>query len=183
MGEPTLSIPFAIGETVWYAGAKYREEYPVCPDCAGTKFVVMRLGNGDEHSIECGCCGGGTYDGARGYMKRTLCVYEPTEIKLARVTGFDKGNVEYTDAPEESSCYQTYNSSAMFRDKAECQAACDVLREKAQAEKDAQDLYIRKSKRKDAAFSVSYWRSQAARLRKELDGVERRLNAAKPPAK
>lgn len=177
MTTPSIEVPFAIGETVWHAGAKYRDEYPVCPDCAGTKTVTVRLGNGDEHAIPCGCCGGGTYEGAKGYIKHTLCVYEPTQLTLARVTGFDKGNAEYTDMPEGVSCYNIYNSSTLFRDKAECEAACEKLRAKAQADSDALDLERRKGKRKDAALSVSYWRKQAAQLRKELANVERRLNA------
>ncbi len=177
MSEPTISMPFAIGETVWHVGGHYRDEYPVCPDCAGTKFVTMVLGNGTTHTLDCACCGG--YNPPTGRMKVSRFVYEPEEITLARVTGFDKGDVEYTNAPEGASCYNIFNSSNMFRDKAACEAVCEKKRIEKDAAEEKNALARAKSRGRSMAYSVSYWRSQAARHKQDWEDAERRLNAAK----
>lgn len=177
MAEPTINIPFAIGETVWHAGAKYREEFPVCPDCNGDTVLTLKLGNGEVHTLGCGLCSVG-YQAPTGYVRRQLCLYEPTQLKLARVTGFSDGGVDYTDAPEGVDCYHIYNSKTLFTDVQECARACEKLRQEAQEAADKRDLEIRKDRRRALAFNVSYWRREAAKLRKELATVEKYLNAA-----
>lgn len=174
----TLEIPFAIGETVWHAGNRYIEEYPVCPDCAGQKYVTLKLGNGDEHTLDCRCCGIG-YDPPTGRMKVNRFIYEPEEITLARVTHFDKDGVGYTNAPVEASSYSTYHSSSLFRDKLQCEAVCEKMRAEKAAQEEENALARAKSRGRDMAYSVSYWRSRAAQHKKDWEDAERRLNAAK----
>jgi rubredoxin len=178
MSNPSIDVPFAIGETVWHAGSNYRKERVTCPDCEGTKVLHILLGNGDRHAMDCGVCNLG-FEPPRGYIEHEVCVHEPRAVKLARVLRFDEDGVEYTDAPQGMTCYHSYNSKDLYRDKDECAARCAELEVEAQKNKDAQELAILTSKRKSAAHSVSYWRRRRTDARKELEAIERRLDVAK----
>ncbi len=164
----TVAIPFAIGSEVWWVGPAWRETYETCPDCAGTCYVTMTLGNGDVETIPCGLCSLG-YDPPSGRVKRTVCGYAPTRFLCARVR-IDGDRVSYMN-----DSHYVPDVEDLFADEAACAAACEVKRAAAQAERDAQWIRNRASKRRDLAWSVSYWRSQRTKLREELQRIEDKL--------
>ena len=161
-------IPFALGTEVWWVGPRHTERYYTCPDCAGNLYVTMTLGNGDVETIPCGLCAIG-YEPPRGRVKHTVCGYEPTRFVCERVR-IDGDCVSYMN-----DSHYVPDVCDLYADEASCAAACEVKRVEAQAEKDAQIIRNRASKRRDLARSVSYWRSQRKKLREELEHIEVKL--------
>jgi len=67
----------------------------------------------------------------------------------------------------------------IFKDKDECQVACDERNLKLDAEQERQAMAVLESSRHTLAFSVSYWRSERAKMKKDLERIEERLNESK----
>jgi len=174
---PALEIPFAIGETVWCSEpASTRERLP-CPDCDGAKTVKMLLGNGEVYTLPCRGCQVGC-DPSRGYVEVVTWSYEPRKFTPRRVD-MSCGEFHYSAASPEATCFGYVDTSKMFHDKAECEADCERRAKEAQEGEDQRMFWNLKSKRKDMAWSVHYWRSQAIKFRKELAWVEARLHVSK----
>jgi hypothetical protein len=175
----SLEIPFAIGEQCWHIGPGSREEILPCPDCAGTKFVTLILGTGEEHTLDCRGCQSG-YDPPRGYITKTIRGYTPTPFTPARVTGFDgERGVQYTEAPPDASCYRTASSVDLFKTREECEIACKARESDFYTEEEIRIRNQLVGRRKDLAWSVHYWRDQIRRLEGDLEAARNRLDVCK----
>jgi hypothetical protein len=164
----TIPIPFALGVPVWWVGHGYREEWVTCPECAGTKKITMILGNGDAVELWCGNCAQG-YEPASGLVRISTYHHTPERFTPERVR-VDGEEISYlTDG------HGIVYASNLFLTEAECLAACEALNAKKNAEDEARRLSITKSKRRDLAWSVSYWRNQVKRLREDLARTEAHL--------
>lgn len=171
----SIEIPFAVGAQVWSAELRHETKWEPCPDCLGTKVMHVRLGNGDEHTIECATCRRG-YEGSQGIVSVSRYTAEPRKVTLRRLVNVTP-EVEYTDAFEGANCYTLLPASRLFANREECEALCEEMRAKAEIEAENRHIANLSSKRKDTSWSVHYWRRKVSDLKKDLAAAEKRLNA------
>lgn len=177
MMEQSIRIPFALGVQCWTVRQRNYPEWVTCPECVGTKFLTLTLGNGAQHQVACGNCAPG-YDAPRGVVK--TCEYQnyAETFTPVRVTDLRGDEVMYTDAPEGASAYSCTSSTRMFATQAEAEAAAAKMNEEHAAAMQKQILTNLMHKRRDLAWSVSYWRQKVAGLRRDLERAEERLNTS-----
>ncbi len=162
-----IDIPFAIGQTVWRASATPIERWVECPECVGTRATTMILGNGEERTLACACCGVG-YEPPSGVVRDWDYDCEP-EAFICRDLEVRDGEVRYGGT----------RAAVLYEDKEECRAHCAVLNKEHQRLKEERDIGKLSSRRRGMAWSVHYWSSQVRKLRKELALVEARLSVCK----
>ena len=177
---PSVPIPFAVGEEVWWVGSGYRKETVICPECCGTKAITMILGNGETVSLDCAMCGPG-YNRPTGTIDRTDYRHVPQRIAPTTVRVDGEEITYHTPAP--GGGYYVMYIHDMFTDEQECQVRCDELNQKKAMEEERRIISTRNSKRKDMAFSVTYWRGQVKRLEDELHQAKARLSVSKQKEK
>lgn len=173
----SLSIPFALGVQVWRAVSEKDEKWEQCPECCGQKFLTLTLGNGAQHTVDCGNCSLG-YDPPRGIVRVNDYSFHAEPFTPTRVTGVSGSEVTYTDAPEGANCYTTCCSTNMFATKEE--AEVDAAKRNAERAAYLEEMALRNisSKRRDLAWSVSYWRQEVKKLEADLERACARLDAS-----
>lgn len=177
----SLQIPFALGEPVWWVGHAHQETMIVCPECAGTKVLTVVQGNGDQIEVPCACCGD-IIRGSSGRIKQVVYKHVPQLYTPRRVTGFYDGGVQYTDAPDDATCYGTINSKDMFATETECAMECGRRNIEREIEQEQQLIRNLSSKRKDMAWSVHYWDRKVKDLERDLEVARRWLGVCKERA-
>ena len=175
-----IPIPFAIGVEVWWVGNGYREEMVACPECCGSRAITMILGNGEHVSLGCALCGPG-YQPPTGQIKRTYYQYAP-ERYVPELVRIDGEEVVYHKALLGGG-YRVAYPHDMFTDKTACQDRCDELNKQRTAEEDRRATAILQSKRRELAYSATYWRQQVKKLEDDLARVKARLAMCKTPKK
>lgn len=174
MSNKSIELPFALGETVWHAGFEANDSYITCPECLGTRVVTLLLANDESYSLDCACCGVG-FDGPRGVVKAFSHDRRPRPFTPHRVR-MDGDEFTYSESDPSANCYSSAYAKDLFATLEECQAHCEVLNAEQRAYQEKQALNHRMSKRRDMAWSVHYWRSERARLVKDLERLEVRLH-------
>ena len=174
MATATIEIPFAVGQELWWIGNGHRTETIVCPDCAGSRAITMILGNGDQVSLECRCCQLG-YDQPRGVVERTYFGHEPIRFIPKRVS-CEGDRIYYSKSV--GACSRVH-SSELYATESECQQRCDELNNTATEAELVRSMHVRESKRRDMAWSASYWRGQVKDLEQKLERARARLAVCK----
>lgn len=173
----TISIPFAIGQPLWWIGSGYQEEWITCPECAGTRVITMIQGNGEQFAIECAACSLG-WEPARGAVKRTFYQHKPTPFIPKRVD-ISGGEIHYSEASPDASGYSFAYVKDLFASEVACADRCAELNEERTKAAEEQALAQLASKRKNLAWSVHYWGGQVKALERDLERVRTRLGACK----
>ena len=170
----SIEIPFAIGTVLWWPGNGYQEKTITCPECVGTKAATITLGNGESYSVACQCCSLG-YDPPRGVVKINYTEYEPRRFECASVEAAGSDGFRYHDVAG----FSAYVAD-LFTDEAACRAVCERKNEENRIYLfEGQVRCRREDARRKMAWSVHYWRSQRAKLVKDLADIERRLGEIK----
>lgn len=172
----TIELPFAVGSDAWIVTGPHDEQLVTCPDCAGTCIVTMRLGNGEEHAIQCGQCCHAYQPEHPGRMKRYGTAFRAKRVSLDTFSGIRDGNYEYRSL--EGYCYSTEN---LFATEAEALAKCESRRPEAERHAEMMMKNHLDCSRKSNAFTVSYYRRKKGELEKELAWVTEKLNAKPLP--
>lgn len=181
MSGPTISIPFALGEELWSIGNGIRTEHITCPECAGTKVLTLIKGNGEHVELDCGYCGTG-YDRASGVVPRTIYEHRPTPF-IPRRLDMCGGEFTYSESPPDANGYSYEYAKNLYKSREECEEACAKLNAERAKNDERQALLNLQHRRRTLSHSASYWTTQAAKLRKDLDRVEsyvKRLRAKEP---
>ena len=166
----SIPIPFAIGDELWWATINTRKEREVCPDCLGTCTVALVLANGSTHVLGCGNCDWGM-EGPHGWVQRSESCFEPQPF-IPRRVWMSGEDIYYSEAAPDATCYTSANVKDLFASREECEAACVQRNAERRAEEEKRFFAATNRKRQDKANSVSYWRREAERLRKDLARVE-----------
>lgn len=167
--KPTIDIPFALGVPVWVPRGA-RQETITCPECAGTKRILMTLGCGDQVRLPCENCRSG-YDPSCGYVTRLIQHREPKPFTPREVIGIYEGRFDYRGDPGEGTSY----SNEMFSTREECQTWCDRENETIAANERRRELACLESKRRDLAHAATYWRKKERELLRQLELVREKL--------
>jgi hypothetical protein len=173
---PSISIPFAVGSTVWHVGAPYRTTRVVCPECAGSKTITVITGTGERYTLKCQHCGPG-YRDPTGMVEQRVPDHTPREVRLDRLESIDNGRVSYLSHVHGILCDRD-----LFATEAECGARCAALRAEQQAEIARYDLATLTHRRDHLAFSVPYWSRQIREMETKLERLRGYLGIAKTKA-
>lgn len=157
-----LEIPYEVGSKIWTPGSGVVKERVECPECCGTLAVTLELANGERHSLECQCCKAG-YEPARGWITQRTFTSDPIEAELTDIEITTHSGVRYCVLGA------WVGLDMLFESKADCEARCAELRAEHKADEDRIIFNNLKSKRKDLAWSVHYWRRKVKDLERELE--------------
>jgi hypothetical protein len=173
MENPSIPIPFALGEPLWTPSNGAVAEWVECPECAGSGVITLTQGNGTAVTIACGCCWRG-FDPPTGRVQRTRygSVPEPFTPQSVEVRGDE---VRYSESPPGSSCYSTKDAANLFRTIEECAARCAELDETRRANDERQAVANLASKRSSMAWSAHYWGRKVRDLERDLAAARGRL--------
>jgi hypothetical protein len=180
--KPTLEIPFALGEEVWTPSYDHAETWIECPECAGTKALMLIKGNGEQQSLDCNYCQSG-YDPPRGRVTRTDYRSVPQRFICRRVVGFDGTDINYSESNPEATCYTYRSSKDLFRNELDCAERCDVLNVECALNDKKRAIANLESKRGKLAHSSHYWSRKVADLKRDLIAAEARLAVCKAKPK
>ena len=174
--EPSIPIPFAIGETVWFAHNTPSYRTVACPECAGTKALTIIKGNGEQVSVACPVCEdrANGYYGPTGYVHETVYDFKPQKFTCNRVSIYGS-EISYSESRPDANCYSSVDANNLYRDYDVCLARCQELVAQHEAEDERRVLANIRSKREHLAFSVSYWSKEVKKLERELQAARDRL--------
>jgi hypothetical protein len=174
-----LSIPFAIGETVWHATcASSYVEYETCPECAGTKALTLIRGNGESVSLQCNYCQRG-YGPSFGVIERRVSEYTPRAFVCASVVSWDGKEINYSEAGPDETCRNYAGSKDLFRSREECEARCAERNAQSRADDERRAIANLASKRASLAHSVHYWGNKIKALERDLEVARGQLAVCK----
>ena len=158
---------------MWVPGPAHREVQAVCPECIGTKVVMMVLENGSQFHLDCCCCQVG-YDGPRGWVIQREVWFKP-EVAIVAGVDFQDGETNYRT---NRGCFREVYSTAE-----ECQPECDRRQAEYEADEERRSLANLQSKRRDCAWSVHYWGRKVKELERDLEAARARLHRIKAEKK
>lgn len=163
-----------IGDKVWTARLKHREFNQTCPDCLGTRAMTALLENGERHSLQCGTCYPGGYEGSTGYIKKTQ--YQ-VAAELMEIIGIE--------ATREKTTYRFYNWSCeeVFDTEAEAIVAAEQIRGKQEDEDHQRFVWKKEHAQRTWWWECGYYRKQIKDAKQSIAYAEARLNVAKAFAK
>jgi len=128
------------------------------------------LENGERHSLQCGTCYPGGYDGSRGYITKTQ--YQPA-AREQEIIGIqvDREKTEYRFC--DWSCYVVYETEA------EAVVACESLRKEQEEEDHKRFVWKKQDAKRTWWWECGYFRSQIATAKRDLAYAEAKLSIAK----
>lgn len=155
---------FNIGDKVWTGTYTRSERSIVCPDCLGTKKVIVILG-GIEYSVDCGGCYPGGLEPPTGMIRQYdyMAVVEPHIIQQVSAE-MKWGVVEYEYRWE----YGRGSTLGVFETEGEALAAAEAEREAYQADENKR-LMAKTNNKKSYAWNASYHRKEAERATHDLE--------------
>ena len=181
MNGATVTLPFHLGVPLWHAAYGAQDEWVTCPECLGTKEVKVTLANGEEYMLDCRCCQSGCEE-SRGVVHRQNYDFTPTPF-IARRWGTDGDKFWFSSQAPDANCWTHVSQDDLFTDEEACRARCEERNAELAKRQEEQQLANLKSKRRDLAWSVHYWRNQLSRLRSDIERVEKRLRACQERGK
>lgn len=162
-----MEAKFKIGDLVFKGRYDRVEMHVVCPDCGGTKHVLVTLHDGTEITIECGGCDPGGYRGSTGTIKQYAFTTIATPYTVTGVTVRGTG-AEYELNNFGGGSYWTSKEVDLFATADEAMAHADGQK----AEHEAAENKTLMAKTKDAkswAWNATYHRSCIRRLEHDLE--------------
>ena len=163
-----LEIPFAVGARVWYSEAHVDTAYEPCPDCAGTKTVTATLGCGLSLQLPCQTCSVG-FSAPSGVVKRSVFTAIPQLVTLGNPTMYGEDIYYELDGGG-----KVRSSELHLWWPASKEQCLEMVRTRTLQYKDQLRRQLA-SKRRDLAWSVTYWRSKVKDLRRNLEIAEQAL--------
>ncbi len=178
----SITLPFAIGEEAWFVNTDRTVEFVTCPDCLGTRYAFVKLGNGEEFHVECDECDVPAYSNDAGWrIAGTVAKYghspKVERVTLGAVNELDGTSVASYLSPRDSrGSASIYRIDRLFRERAEADSAAACFAEKATQEENAsyeqRMNYRRRAKPSDIARKPTW-------LAKEVRELTERLEKAK----
>lgn len=155
---------FNIGDTVWHARAQNTKKFIECPDCFGTKYLKVILGDGTELTIDCAGCSGGSWPGAVKSYDYDI------EVRSLMITGMqiNQNIIEYHSTIPGSSSYWNLSQSDVFATREEAEVRSAVLMD----EHKSAEIKRLASKEKDTrtwAWHVHYHRDCIRKANKDIE--------------
>lgn len=170
-----LQMPFALNSVVYHVKPTPTETYALCPDCAGSKTVIMVCNSGESFLIACRTCSAGI-EPSSGYIKKTVYQADVEKVTLRTVALDYDGKFVYSPQAPDATCKTILRTENLFESEVLAKERAVQVTEKLQQESDQRILYSIASNRRDNAWTVSYWRDRIRRLKKELEVAEKYLH-------
>ena len=166
---------FNIGDRVWFASVQWQQDWIICPDCLGKRFLTVILGDDSQVTVDCAGCQAG-YDPPRG--KVTVYAYVP-EVKQIKIDGRDERSNEPTEYRFNSfsgGCYTT-KENQLFATEEEAKIEAERLKKESEENQEKQIAQKEKPAR-TWAWNATYHRGCIKRAEKDLVYHKAKLAAA-----
>lgn len=163
-----------IGDKVWIASLSNRVLNEICPDCLGTKRVILLLENGDRESLECQTCYPGRFMPSTGYL-----------IKTQYQSSADQRIIDSMDIKPGKTTYRFYDRSCddVFETEAEAIVAAEKLRVEAEDDAHMEFVWKKENSRRTWAWNCSYYRKQIKYAKQHIAWAQAKLQIASSKAK
>ena len=158
--------PFSIGQKVFMADYTKHEKWITCPDCGGSKHVLVILHDKTEVTIECGGCDPGGYQPSTGMIRQYQWEVQTREHTVTAIKTSTTG-VEYDLDNRGTGWYCTGTGETVFATKEEALVHGETLRQTHEDDENHRLL----SKTKDDQS----WKRNAAYHRHWIAQLERKL--------
>lgn len=173
---------FKVGDKAYLASMESHQERVVCPDCLGSKYITVILGDKTELHIDCCTCGIG-YDPPRGYV--TYHSYRPKpQVEEITIDGVEYAKNEggYTATKYEynkSSCsWRTASPDRVFLFKEEAQEKAESMAKEA-SERALNDFLSKEKPTHTWAWNATYHRRMMKHAEQDYQYHKAKLEAAK----
>lgn len=160
------SPKYALGDTVYRGSYEREEHYITCPDCGGTRRILVTLHDGTTITVECGGCYPGGCEPSTGRIKQ---VTMNCRAKAHTVTGVNlRGDsVQYQLDADAAGNYSLADEHELYATREEALAAADLNRTAQEAEQNKR-LMAKTKDAKSWAWNATYHRRQIKTLEREL---------------
>lgn len=165
---------FNVGDLVWTARDRGKRKEIICPDCFGTRHLVVTLGNGEQHTIDCAGCRAG-YEPPLGIIQ--TWEYEPSvEHGIVTEVTLSSGGASYRVG---CLCFE---QSDVFAEKEQAMERAEKYAKESQEREDAK--FLRKDKNNRTwAWHVHWHRREIRDAEKKLAYHRAKLEVARKKAK
>lgn len=167
---------FNLEDWVWYATTEYQKRRVMCPDCAGTRFLTVIMGDGAQVTIDCSLCSVG-YDPPHGFV--TQGYYTPA-VKHSTVEGVERDR-EDGFKYRLHDCYSKPEAD-LFATREEAEARAAVLAQEL-IQQEADRIKRREKDTRTWAWNARYHRECIRRAEHDLQYHRAKLEVAKVKAK
>lgn len=174
-----MTPKYSIGDMVWWANSGSELRWIKCPDCGGTRHILLIMHDGTEHSIKCGRCSAG-YEPPKGIISYYEFNANPEIGNVAGIEINHKGEIEYKLSYYKNGHGRIYvvPETDLFIKEHEALAKAEQLIK--DYNKEELDKINRKEKdTRTWAWNVSYHRKCIKDAEKSLAHHTAKLNAAK----
>lgn len=169
-----MKAKYEIGDKVFAASFERVDNWEICPDCCGSRYLTVIMGDGSQATIQCAECAAG-YDPPRGKVSRPKFSTQP---KRATITGMEV-------KPDEIRYYSDsyiWNEQDLYLTEDEAKEAGEILAAKYWEEENKR--YTRKNKHdRTWAWNVSYYRKSLKDAQGRVEYFTKALDYAKSKAK
>ena len=170
-----------IGSFIYRPSNKSREKWVICPDCLGTLYLTVIMGDGTAHTIPCAECSAG-YEPPRGEVRE----YDVSpHVERLRVDGMsvDRSGVTYkcdmSGDPAGSHGYTTVKEADCYDDE---ESALAAAVEQA-AEWAKRERTTKRDHNRTWAWHCVYHRAEIKRAQATIERSQGLLDYAKTKAK
>ena len=160
---------FEIGQTVFMTEYTRQETFVTCPDCLGSRHLLVILGDGSEVTIECGGCDPGGFQPSTGTIQQYIygSTYREHTVEGAYVSNTE---VEYRLSHPDPTCngsYYTGTPASVFATLEEAVAAGVLNKLEFEAEENKR-LMGKTKNEKSWKWNAAYHRKCIKRIEIEL---------------
>ncbi len=176
---------FKSGDTAW--AARFHQNYPIqvpCSICAGTRKVILILGNGEQVELSCDYCGKGNFDIPTGVEVIYEPVSEPELIIINAVnvtTTNSKEDVEYHVGSNGG--YRTYYEDTLFVNREEAAERGEQLKQEWLESERKRIDWLKKDAKKSFAWNAGYHLRQIKYHEKQIEYHKEKAQLCKERSK
>ena len=166
---------FNIGDKVWYAKLKSKQETLTCPECFGKKCLTVILGDDSKVTIDCAGCSSG-YNPPKGYVTYWKQDVDVPLVIIEKVN-ISKKEVEYYF----NDCYYAKDTD-VFSTKEEAEIRAKELAEE-HNKQELNKIYQKEKNNRNWSWHVYYYRNMIRNAEKDIERAKAKLDVAKEKAK
>ena len=170
---------FKLGDEVYFVYPESVERREVCPDCCGSKFVTITMGDGTQYTVDCEGCKSG-YDPPRGFITEWDHSYLSRKVVIGGMEITLEKTKYHVDV--RSGGWWSADESDLFLDPFDAQKEI-LVRNAQEAERITAAEKKKANPNKSWAWHVSYFRRELKRAHGEIERYTRLLNASKEHSK
>lgn len=173
--QPNGDKGFRIGDECWVARLENTHKWVECPECCGQKALIIIMGDGTHHALDCEGC-------KRGYLPPSGYVetweYRPIVEKRTIIgVRMEDDHIKYDTGGH---FYENQDMICSTEELARVQA--DLLK-KSHEEREADRIKNKVKQHRSWSWHVHYYRREIREHKRRIEYAERCLDIAKLKSK